>query len=1146
LSTDVDLSGWVLDHYRLERPIRNELLGRVYHATDVRAGKSVAIKVLTSRAVADRKLASRFRQEVELSQRIGSDNLVKSYSVGSDQGFQYIVMELFAGNDLLQSANEEPKPTFDLERFSNVVRQICRALQDTLDHGVIHGNITPASILEAAGGLVKLTDLGAAIELSGGEVAQDTVSEPISPEYTSPEQWNGSPVDFRADIYALGCTLYRWATGQPLFPDRPSSEDMRRAHCSELPRSPIDVAPSIAPWASDLITCMVAKNMAARPSAYREIIGFVDAGDEAPVPNKHHESVGADSLELEVVYADDTVTEEEPEDGRQLAVCPRCGYGFVGGESVVYECTNPACGYEWTAVDAIEISAYSARGRVACPELWMTQASEHQTFALKEGENVIGRRPGCAVCLPNLRVSRRHAAVTRRGGSCVLADLNSSTGTVLNGRRIDGPERLYIGDSIVIAGITFEYRVRYESGAGREESGGDEHAIAAAGKLRIKVAGGASNTIPLTSERVTLGRSDECDVILPFTMVSAKHARITRDSEGVYVLDLKSANGTFVNGRRIIRQRLEKDDRLQIGPFLFTFEGASLRRETSLDEMELDAIELEVDVIVRGGDRKRILDDVSLTIRPGELTGLIGPSGSGKSTLLNALCGLRPADHGQVLINGESLYRSYDSYRTRIGYVPQDDIVHEELAVEQALQYAARLRLPQDTSREERRTIIDETLGILGMDEERHSLIGDLSGGQRKRVSIGVELLAKPRLLFLDEPTSGLDPATEARLMTLFRKLADRGHAVICSTHVMENVDLFDNVVVLVKGRLAFCGEPSTAKAYFNVDRMVSLYDRLAEKSASEWKQDFLASGHAPVLRLPEDSTDSRNVPSPLPAPAGQLLVLTARYLATVLADRKNVFLLILQPVLVSLVICLACPDISMVLFLAVVSVLWFGSSNAAKEIVKEAAVYVRERMVNLNIAAYVGSKLVVLAAIAACQCTIVLVIISVLEDGVSEHAMIGLALFLTSIAGTTMGLFISAISSNVTKAITAIPLVLIPQIILAGAIVPLGDMNPGIAAVSYVTTTRWANQACEVLLVNDKKIDAGLLGKYPRPLQNLYPGYSIVDRRDAVRFLGDMGGHEIDKNRTLAVDLLTVAILAALGFVLSIIGLRAKEVRRR
>ncbi|MBX7257870.1 MAG: ATP-binding cassette domain-containing protein, partial [Candidatus Hydrogenedentes bacterium] len=322
-----------------------------------------------------------------------------------------------------------------------------------------------------------------------------------------------------------------------------------------------------------------------------------------------------------------------------------------------------------------------------------------------------------------------------------------------------------------------------------------------------------------------LGRWEGNDIPLPFeSSASALHAVLTpQNGNRLQLTDKGSLNGTWVNGRRVTRTLLEPTDAVTIGGTVFHFEllsdgGLRVSRRDCGEDIALECIALTRKVPNRSRDGARtirILDDVSLAIRPGEFVGLLGPSGAGKSTLLKAINGYNPPSYGCVLLNGVPLYRCFDMFRTTIGYVPQDDIVHADLTVESSLHYVAQLRLPGDLSLDQRNELIDATIETLGLSHVRASRIRDLSGGQRKRVSIGCELITRPGLLYLDEPTSGLDPSTEEKLMHHFRSLARRGTTILITTHILYNLDLLDRVVIMSRGRLVFFGTPEEARTFF-------------------------------------------------------------------------------------------------------------------------------------------------------------------------------------------------------------------------------------------------------------------------------------------------------------------------------------------
>jgi ABC-type multidrug transport system ATPase subunit len=449
----------------------------------------------------------------------------------------------------------------------------------------------------------------------------------------------------------------------------------------------------------------------------------------------------------------------------------------------------------------------------------------------------LGREPGLDVVIAATAadVSRRHAEIRRQQGVYLLVDLGSFNGTFLNGRRIANGEVLHDDDVIQLgpSGPSLRFRSPANPDAQRtaniRQPGGSPpggrpknqtiNATPDTGGLQATLRGGDPSPKdpqvflqhPLDRPQLTIGRADECDISLDGLLISNNHARISQSSSGLIMEDLNSTNGTYVNGQRITgRTLIRPEDVIHIGPFMLRVD--SHRGVTVFDtraKTRLDVVRITKEVTNRsGGGKIRLLDEVDLSIQPNEFVGLLGPSGAGKSTLMDSLNGMRPASSGQVLVNNLDLYQHLESLKQSIGYVPQDDIIHRELTVYRTLYYVARLRLSRDISRNEIDQVLSEVMDITGLSERRDVPISQLSGGQRKRVSIAVELITKPSVIFLDEPTSGLDPATEEKVMKLFRQIAESGRTVILTTHAMENVKLFDKLVVLMRGKLVFYGEP--------------------------------------------------------------------------------------------------------------------------------------------------------------------------------------------------------------------------------------------------------------------------------------------------------------------------------------------------
>jgi ABC-type multidrug transport system ATPase subunit len=458
--------------------------------------------------------------------------------------------------------------------------------------------------------------------------------------------------------------------------------------------------------------------------------------------------------------------------------------------------------------------------------------------------------------------------------------------------------------------------------------------------------GGLRQTIPLevlfsTKNRLVIGRSRDCDICLPHPSISRAHALLEHLSEGgLRLRDLASVNGVFLGGQRVREPvSVQEHQRIGIGPFLFTCAGGVLYALDNSQRLRLAARNLEKVVPLGRGQLRKLLDDINLVVEPGEFISLLGPSGSGKTTLMDCLNGRRRATGGSVLANGEDFYRHFDNFRQSLGYVPQKDIVHTQLTVYRALYYTARLRLPTDTEPAELWDRIEEVLQQMELGPHRHTLVANLSGGQIKRVSLGAELLARPSLLYIDEATSGLDAGTEARMMRLFRQLADEGKTVFCITHNVDNVDRCNLILMLARGKLVYFGPPQEALAYFGVHRLSEIYDRLADKEPATWEKEFrgctlheefvakrltarpsessalLTPPAAPDAEGPVPEAESRGPPTPAPAPPRaarlrpplwhQFTVLTARYAELLWGDPRSLRLILLQSPIVALFILL-------------------------------------------------------------------------------------------------------------------------------------------------------------------------------------------------------------------------------------------------
>lgn len=431
---------------------------------------------------------------------------------------------------------------------------------------------------------------------------------------------------------------------------------------------------------------------------------------------------------------------------------------------------------------------------------------QHHEYGIEAGRATIGREAAsCDVVIFGHTVSRKHCVVEQEApGRYRLRDLESTNGVFVNGVRVQEHRTLEAGDVIGL-GAADAGHFRFQLGDERDQS---------------------VTSVLDAANRWSVGRGPDNQIGLPYdSMVSAHHATVRKRGARLEVVDEKSLNGTWVNGARIRRRAVEPTDSVVIGSTLFQFEllpdeRLQVRRRDMGSRFEIECIGLRREVTNGLWNRsgKRILDDVCLSVRPGEFVGLLGPSGAGKSTLLTTMNGYEPPSRGCVLVNQSPLYPSFDMFRSAIGYVPQDDIIHSELSLEDSLNYIALLRLPADVSRDQRRDLVDTTIESLRLSHVRSNRIDQLSGGQRKRVSIGAELITRPSLLFLDEPTSGMDPSTEERLMHRFKEIAAHGTTVLITTHILYNLGLLDRIVILAQSRLVFFGTPAEAMSFFSLD----------------------------------------------------------------------------------------------------------------------------------------------------------------------------------------------------------------------------------------------------------------------------------------------------------------------------------------
>jgi ABC-type multidrug transport system ATPase subunit len=662
-----------------------------------------------------------------------------------------------------------------------------------------------------------------------------------------------------------------------------------------------------------------------------------------------------------------------------------------------------------------------------------------------------------------------------------------------------------------------------------------------------------------------IGRTPDNDIVVNHPQVSSKHAALIRDGNNLFIEDRGSANGTFVRGQRVTphqRVPVQNGERILLGPMPLLVQLA--KEATGAHQLVIEDVgqwagqplyEIEAwDLLLEVPDRdnttvqKVLLDHVSFKALPGDMIALMGPSGAGKTTLLLALNGYLPPTSGQVRVNGEDLYLIYDNLRGSIGYVPQDDIVHPELTVFEAVRYSARFRLPPDYTDEEIDRRVDTTLNQLGLEQVRNLQIGKpekkiLSGGQRKRVNIAMELVTDPVILFLDEPTSGLAADDTTALISLLSELTKAtGKTIIMTIHqpAKDEFEKFNLVLVMGYGGVPMFFGPTKPDAYRffgswnervgkpTIDNPRDMFDMINSRerpifeqlraqnpaaqraqarqlAAKEWNREFLNNANPTFQRMysgrravgTEPAT--RGVPHRAPTTSGQFSLLLSRYFKVKMRDVGGTAIMLLQAPIIGALLALvfggqkdAIPfwclgalqelmrrgqqgqvdssilnsmqptsDHTGAIFFLVVAAVWFGTSNAAREIVSERAIYLRERMVNLGLFNYVFSKYVLLSFFCVIQCTLLLGIVffALRFNGGPLAFLLELGVMIaTSMNAVAVGLMLSTVVASSEAAMALTPIALIPQVVLGGLMVPM-TTNPTLKWVMAVMPARWGFQ---------------------------------------------------------------------------------------
>ncbi len=562
---------------------------------------------------------------------------------------------------------------------------------------------------------------------------------------------------------------------------------------------------------------------------------------------------------------------------------------------------------------------------------------------------------------------------------------------------------------------------------------------------------------------VTVGRGSRADVRLEHASISRSHVRLLLGDAHVDVEDLGSRFGTQINGVPVRQGLLAAGDALRIGSSpVYHLQGRVLRCSALHGGME---VRMENVGIARAG--RVLLDGVTAEFAPDTFVGLLGPSGAGKSLFLGCVSSSIAPDTGRVTFDdGLDVTANQEVYRAQVGVVTQDDVVYPELTVRENLLLAAALRLPA-ASAEERRARSQVVMDQVALGERADTLVGVLSGGQRKRVSVAVELLAGPRLLLLDEPTSGLDPGLQARLMETLRMLRRLNMTVLCSTHTMDTLNFFDSVVVLGMrqgiARVAFAGPPQALLTTFGVSNPADLFDRLGQLNNA---QEPGPPGHEGT-KTGEFTRRARSVRPRVSEELGvaglarQAILVLRRTALCAWRDRAATVLALAMPVVLAVLTCFAEARSTVAIapeFYVIIASLWLGMSLTVREIVRERPLYARDRLAGLRPMAYLGGKLAFALLAASVQSVLLYgtfrVASKYLEGALAvqriERCPIATGFFLltlTAFGGGVIGLLVSTIARSERAAVALLPLALLPQVLLSR--VGAGDAARGWSAAS-------------------------------------------------------------------------------------------------
>lgn len=675
----------------------------------------------------------------------------------------------------------------------------------------------------------------------------------------------------------------------------------------------------------------------------------------------------------------------------------------------------------------------------------------------------IGRdRHESDIVIPDSMVSGLQGYLVKKNGRFYYRDMNSRNGSYVE----SAGKREFLHNSDAFAEISEGSMIRIGSLNDPQKS--------VLIIFTYMEAGEAIKKHDVTDRPVKIGRSSECDIVLKHPSISRRHCEIERRGNEIVIRDSRSRNGLLVNGCRLEGEKVLRDkDIIQILGYRLIFCGGCVYYRQAVRGIAIRGRNINKWV---GGrvSSKQILRDVSIDIEGNEFVAIIGGSGAGKSTLMNVINGSDKKFGGQVCYDGVSLETNFQHLKSLVGYVPQDDIIYENLKLRRMLYYTALMRMPEDTDKKEIDERIDSVLDSLDLKEHENTYIRKLSGGQKKRASIAVELLADPKLFFLDEPTSGLDPGTEKDLMIALRDMSvKQDRTIVMVTHTTQNLHLCDKIIFMGNGgRVCFVGSVDAAKAFFETDDLINAYNMIRE-DPEKWEKRFAGSvGHRGDGDREAGQNDRIGKRIRHTSALKQYTVITGRYTELILNDSRRLAALLAQPILIGMLLAIVSDrdlfeiyeSTKSMMFVLSCSAIWIGVFDSIQEICKERNILKREYMAGLRPGVYILSKMTVQTVMGAIQ-AVSLVMTFLLLTGSSEkgilwdpfHMEMTVTAWLTTVASAGLGLAISAVVKTGDKAMAAAPFVLIVQLLFSGI---LFELKGAAEYISYVTVSRWSVEA--------------------------------------------------------------------------------------